>query len=89
MLTKAVVISLSKVDHENDTSKVTCLGFIQQGNEEARPYGHPFQLTDWKGSNIITNDRLRSEAIEVGTVITVELESGCYMGKTGDQLVRL
>ena len=89
MLTDAVVISLSKVDHENDTSEVNCLGLIQQRNEEARPYGQPFQMTDFEGFSIIANDLLRLEGIDVGKVITVELESGCYMGNTGYHLVRL
>lgn len=79
----AVVISLSKVDHGNGFSEVYCLGLIQQGNEEARPCGHPFQMKDLEEFNrIIANDILRDEAIEVGKVITVELGSDCYMGNT-------
>ncbi|XP_015776084.1 PREDICTED: uncharacterized protein LOC107354152 [Acropora digitifera] len=86
MLNKAVVISLSKVDHD-DYSEVHCLGLIQQGNEEARPYGHPFQMQDLEECNrIFANNLLRDEAIDVGKVITVELESGYYMGNTGYHL---
>ena len=84
----AVVISLSKADHEYHTSKVNCLR-LEWRNEEARPYGHPFQLTNLEGSSVMRNDFLRQEAIDVGEVIFVDPRNSCYMGNTVYHLVRL
>lgn len=86
----AVVISLAKAHHQNNTSIVYCLRLkLQRDLGELRPYGHPFPLHADGNKFVIRNDFLREEEIDVGKLIVLR-RSGCrYHRNTGYHWVSL
>ena len=80
---KAVVISLARANDRGDTTVVLCLD--KSGMRD------PFRLSNQGGRYIWSNQELRDNGIEVGSIISYQsCYRGClYSGNTGKKVVSL
>ena len=80
---KAVVISLARANDRGDTTVVLCLD--KSGMRD------PFRLSNQGGRYIWSNQELRDNGIEVGSIISYQsCDRGClYSGNTGKKVVSL
>ena len=87
-LPKAVVFAFGKAHDRGHTSTVNCLKIRQQTQHGGKLHveGNPFRLLD-KGRYIWTNDNIRKNDLEEGSIVTVGAESNWYLGNTGTKMV--
>lgn len=85
----AVVIAIAKEHDYLPESTVYCLKICDfKGDEPIRIEGVPFILDDYNNGSPIWEDFcLRSQSIEVGSIIKVENRRDWYVGNTGKKMV--
>ncbi len=82
---KGVIISFARVHHQRHTSLVYCCGSKEE--ESARVLGDPFRHHNRDGRYVWTNEELRDNNIEDGSIILYK--SQCFLRNSEKKLVSL